>query len=57
MGAVKLQSESEMAGRFSTKEVLDIVTADDDFGLCDSESSEEEGEGVCAYRGESRLGI
>ena len=45
-----------MAASFLTKEVLDIVTADDDFGLSDSESSEEEGEGVYAYCGESRLG-
>ena len=56
MGAVKLQSESEMAARFSTKEILDIVTADNDFGLSDNESSEEEGEGVYAYLGESRFG-
>ena len=40
---VKLQSESVMAAR-STEEVLDLVTADDDFRLSDSESSEEEGE-------------
>ena len=53
MGAVKLQSESEMAVRFSTKEVLDIITADDDFGLSDSGSSEEEGEGIYAYCCES----
>ena len=32
-----------MAARFSTKEVLDLVTADDDFGVSDSKSSEEEG--------------
>ena len=31
--------------RFSTKEVLDIVTADNDFGLSDSDNSEEGGEG------------
>ena len=31
MGAVKLQSESGMAARFSTKEVFDLVTTDDDF--------------------------
>ena len=55
MGAVKLQSESVMAVRFSTKEVLDLVTADDDFGVSDSESSEEEGEGIYAYRGECRF--
>ena len=39
MDAVKLQSESVMAARFSTEEVLDLVTADDDFGVSDSESS------------------
>ena len=38
-----------MMARFSTKEVLDLVTADDDLGLSDSESSEEEGEGIYAY--------
>ena len=47
---VKLLSESEMAARFLTKEVL---TVDNDFGLSDSESSEEEGKGIYAYRGES----
>ena len=31
--------------RFSISEVLDLV------GLSDSDSSEEEGDGVCAYRG------
>ena len=41
MGAVKLQSESVMAARFSTKEVFDQVTADDDFGVFDSKSSED----------------
>ena len=49
MGAVKLQSESVMAARFSTEEVLHLVTAGDDFGVSDSESSEEEGEGIYAY--------
>ena len=48
---VKLQSESVMAARFSTEEILDPVTADDDFRVSDSESSEEEGKGICAYRG------
>ena len=38
---VKLQSESVMATRFSTKEVFDLVTADDDFGVSDGESSED----------------
>ena len=41
MGMVKLESESVMAARFSTKGVLDLVTADDDFGVSDSESSED----------------
>ena len=41
MGAVKLQSESVMAARFSTREVFDLVTADDDFGVSDGESSED----------------
>ena len=41
-----------MVVRFSTEEVLDLVTADDYFGVSDSESSEEEGEGIYAYRGE-----
>ena len=37
-----------MAARFSTKEVLYLVPADDDFGVSDSESSEEESEGIYA---------
>ena len=37
-----------MAVRFSAKEVLDLITADDGFGVSDSESSKEEGKGVCA---------
>ena len=41
MGAVKLQSESVMAARFSTKEVFDLVIADNDFGGSDSKSSED----------------
>ena len=40
-----------MAARFSTEEVLDLVTANDDFGVSDIESSEEEGEGIYAYSG------
>ena len=40
MGAVNLQSESEKAARFSTEQVLAIVTVDDDFGLSVGESSE-----------------
>ena len=52
MGAVKLQSESVMAARFSTKEVFDLVTADDDFGVSDGDSSEDYGEDIYAYRGE-----
>ena len=35
-----------MAVRFSTVEFLDLVTADDHIGVSDSESSEEEGEGI-----------
>ena len=38
---VKLQSESVMATRFSTEEVFDLVTANDDFGVSDSKSSED----------------
>ena len=49
---VKLQSESVMAARVSTEEVLDLVTVDNDFRVSGSESSEEEGEGMYAYRGE-----
>ena len=45
---VKLQSESEREERFLTKEGLDVVTADDNFGLYDIESSEEEGKGIYA---------
>ena len=55
MGAVNLQSESEKAARFSTEYVLATVTADNDFGLSDGESSEEEGKCIYAYRGESRF--
>ena len=33
MSAVKLQSESVMAARFSTEEALDLLTVDDDFAL------------------------
>ena len=46
---VKLQLESVMAARFSTEEVLDLVIADIDFRVSDSESSEEEGN--CLPRG------
>ena len=46
---VKLQSESVIAVRFSTEEVLNLVTADDDFGLSDSDSSVEVGEGIYGY--------
>ena len=46
---VKLQFESVVAVRFSTEEVLNLVTADDDFGLSDSDSSVEEGEGIYGY--------
>ena len=52
MGAVKLQSESVMEARFSTVDVLDLVTADNDFWVSDIKSSEEEGEGIYAYLGE-----
>ena len=52
MGAVKLQSESVMAAKLSTVEVLDLVTVEDDFGVSDSESYEEEGEDISAYCGE-----
>ena len=52
MGAVKLQSESVMAARFSTEGFLDLVTANDDFGISDSESSEKEGEDIYALCGE-----
>ena len=41
MGVVNLQSESVMAARYSTKEVFDLVTADDAFGVSDGESSED----------------
>ena len=41
-----------MMARLSTEEISDLVTADDDFGLSDSESSEEEGVGCYAYHGE-----
>ena len=41
-----------MAVRFSTVEFLDLVTADDHIGVSDSESSEEEGEGIYGYHGE-----
>ena len=37
---VKLQSESVMAVRFSTKEIFYLGTADDDIGVSDSKSSE-----------------
>ena len=36
-----------MAVKFSTEEVLDLlVTVDNDFGVSDSESSEEERKGI-----------
>ena len=41
MGVVKLQSESVMAARFSTKEGFDLITADNDFGVSEGESSED----------------
>ena len=47
MCAVKLQSESVMAVKFSTEEVLDLlVTVDNDLGVSDSESSKEERKGI-----------
>ena len=49
MGAVKLQSESVMAARFSTEEVLGLITANDYFVVSDSESSEKKGKGLYAY--------
>ena len=52
---VNLQYESVIAARFSTEEMLDLVTADDDFGLSDSDSSENEGEGIYASCGERRF--
>ena len=41
-----------MTARFSTVEVLDLVTANDDFGVSDIKSSEEEGKGIHAYLGQ-----
>ena len=39
-----------MATRFSTEEVLAFVTGDDNFGLSDSESSEDSDGAIHAYR-------
>ena len=48
MGAVKLKSASVTAARFSSEGILDLVIADDDLRVSDSEK----GEGICAYLGE-----
>ena len=41
-----------MAARFSTEEVLDLVTANNDYRVSDSESSEKQGKVIYAYCGE-----
>lgn len=43
-----------MAGYYSVDEVLDQVT-NEEFGLSDGDWSEEEGEGIYAYRGQPEV--